>query len=301
MAPPAGVPGPGSGGSRRRRPPVVLFLCWTALLGPILWHTMLSGWSEGSSIHGRAVMPGWATLGVWPGSTGMLSGRASRPAHRSMLERTASDYNTLMTGSEQAAVAAGHSGWHDPVRIDAAEEAEPASFGTSAGSGHTQPRTNIPAVQEGAASGPPDIFLFIGVLSGAGQEQRRAAVREAWMLAAQQPGQVRGCRTTGHTPHPAGILQACSICHVYCRRVRSIARPCSMPFLIREQNKRAARCVHCSMKGMLCKASSGCMPAGRSPLCAIRLGALAGGGCRAGAVRRHHLRPGTHRLLHHWA
>ena len=36
----------------------------------------------------------------------------------------------------------------------------------------------------------PLLFLFIGILSGAGQEARRAAVRAAWADAAQQPGQV---------------------------------------------------------------------------------------------------------------
>lgn len=48
----------------------------------------------------------------------------------------------------------------------------------------------------GSPSDRPEIFLFIGVLSGAGQEERRAAVREAWSNGAQQPGKV-GCRPWG--------------------------------------------------------------------------------------------------------
>ncbi|KAL4419883.1 hypothetical protein ABPG75_006981 [Micractinium tetrahymenae] len=48
-----------------------------------------------------------------------------------------------------------------------------------------------PAVAtDSSSASPAEIFLFIGILSGAGQEQRRAAVREAWSQAAQQPGQV---------------------------------------------------------------------------------------------------------------
>lgn len=42
----------------------------------------------------------------------------------------------------------------------------------------------------GEKSPMPELFLFIGILSGRGYRHRRLAVREAWASRAQQPGQV---------------------------------------------------------------------------------------------------------------
>lgn len=72
------------------------------------------------------------------------------------------------------------------------------------GATHARPSTllSIEAEQEREAfmetgSGPggekspmPDLFLFVGILSGRGYRHRRLAVREAWASRAQQAGQV---------------------------------------------------------------------------------------------------------------
>jgi hypothetical protein len=60
--------------------------------------------------------------------------------------------------------------------------------GQQPGASKAAAATAAAAHAEAAAERPP-LFLFIGILSGAGQEARRAAVRAAWADSAQQPGQ----------------------------------------------------------------------------------------------------------------
>lgn len=187
MAPPAGAPSAGSS-SRRRRLSVLLVLCWSALLGPIMWQKMLVGWPEGERAPGRRLSRSGVTLGgaaLAAGSGATQASRPLRPVHRTVLEGSTADHEILEGRSGRAAAAGGRAGWLG--RADGpAMEAVPAA----GGSGRTP--TGVPAIQESSPGGRADIFLFIGILSGAGQELRRAAVREAWSRAAQQPGHVRG-------------------------------------------------------------------------------------------------------------
>ncbi|KAL4430367.1 hypothetical protein ABPG77_002173 [Micractinium sp. CCAP 211/92] len=95
-----------------------------------------------------------------------------------------------MDSSGQADAAAGHARWLGHVDRAQAVEAGLGSSDAVAGGPSSQRIAGVPALTESRHGSQPEIFLFIGILSGAGQEQRRAAVREAWSQAAQQPGQV---------------------------------------------------------------------------------------------------------------
>lgn len=226
MAPPAGAPSPGGAG-RRRLPPLLLVMCWTALLGPMMWHMTMVGWPEvnrgpGSRVTGSGVTLGGAASRAAAGRGAVQGSSASRPAHRNVLEGSG---DHLMHSSEQADAAAGHAGWLGRADNAQAVDAGLASSEPAAGGpmelASSQRNAGVLAFTESMLSSQPEIFLFIGILSGAGQEQRRAAVREAWSQAAQQPGQVRNRRKRGHpkrghTLSPAPLLStsATSICIV---------------------------------------------------------------------------------------
>jgi hypothetical protein len=64
-------------------------------------------------------------------------------------------------------------------------------LGGSAGGGGSSSSSSVLGTDSSIPKGDlPQLFLFIGILSGRGYRHRRLAVREAWSNRAQMPGQV---------------------------------------------------------------------------------------------------------------